>query len=236
MFEAIFLGLSMFVAATMTGIFGVGGGLLLIVLMAQVVPLTVLIPLHALAMLISNTGRAWIQRKYVRWDYVPGFLLGTLVGVAAISPLVVYLPKQGGQILLGVFVIAMTWRPQWFRLSAWVSWFSGALTGALTMVFGATGPLVMSVLPKSDWNRQQIVGTHGAVMTFQHGFKFVAFWFLGFEPLDWSLAIALIVLGAIAGNLLGARLLGQFPEHRFKSALDWLLTLLALRMIWQGLV
>lgn len=160
---------------------------------------------------------------------------GYALGCGDHGPVGDLVTTEVGQVLLGLFVIVMTWRPHWFRLAQWKAWFSGALTGGLTMLFGATGPLVMSVLPKHDWDKRQIVGTHGMVMTFQHGFKLAAFWVLGFNPIEWGWAIVFIAAGAVVGNLLGARLLGKLPEARFKTSLDILLTLLAVRMLWQGL-
>ncbi|QGG79893.1 TSUP family transporter [Litorivicinus lipolyticus] len=234
--DLVWLAAAAVVSATITGAMGVGGGLVLIVLMAQFVPPIVLIPLHAFVMLMSNTGRAWIQRKHVRWAYVWPFLAGSVVGVVLMAPLVRFMPTTGGQLLLGLFVIGMTWRPQWFRLQAWLPALSGALTSALTMVLGATGPLVMSVLPKANWPKREIVGTHGMVMTFQHGLKAAAFWWMGFDPIDWGSTLLAMGAGSVVGNVLGARLLGRIPEANFKRALDWLLTLLALRLIAQALV
>lgn len=234
--DAVWLGLAAFAAATMTGVFGVGGGVLLIVLMAQFIPPAVLIPLHALVMLYSNTHRAYIQRAHVRWDYVKPFLLGSLVGVALVSPLVSFVPDSIGQIALGAFVLVSTWRPEWMQLSRWMPVFSGGLTSGLTMFLGATGPMVMSVLPRADWNKHQVVGTHGMAMTFQHGIKAVAFLVMGFALEDWWLALIAMCLGSNVGNVLGAALLGKVPELGFKQIIRWLLTLLALRLLWQSFV
>ncbi len=224
------------VSTAITGAMGVGGGLILIVLMAQWVPPVVLIPLHAFVMLMGNSGRAWLQREHVHWAYVRPFIVGSVVGVALMTPLVNWLPTAGGQLLLGLFVIGMTWRPQWFRLGSWWPSVSGALTSALTMVLGATGPLVMSVLPKANWTKRAIVGTHGMAMTFQHGLKAAAFWVSGFDPIAWGPTLFAMGIGSVAGNLIGARLLGRVPEARFKQLLDWLLTLLALRLIAEAVL
>ena len=235
MIDLVLLSTAALVSSTITGAMGVGGGLILIVLMAQIVPPIVLIPMHAGIMLFSNIGRAWIQRRHVRWDYVKPFLLGTALGAVVFAPLVSLVPEALGQLVLGVFVIGMTWRPAWFRLSAWVPWLSGAVTGGLTLFLGATGPMVMSVLPRKDWPKQEVVGTHGASMLFQHGFKFVAFVFLGFSPGEWGPAMVAMCMATLVGNFMGARLLHLFPENLFKHSIDWLLTLLALRLIWQSL-
>lgn len=233
--ELVLLSAAAFVSAAVTGALGVGGGLILIVLMAQIVPPVVLIPMHAGIMLFSNFGRAYIQRHSVRWDYVKPFLLGTAMGAAVLAPLVSFAPQALGQLVLGVFVLVMTWRAHWFRLQAWKPAVSGGVTGGLTLFLGATGPMVMSVLPRAEWPKAIVVGTHGAAMMFQHGVKFVVFLFLGFSPGDWAPAMVGMCLATIAGNLLGARLLSAFSEKLFKTVIDWVLTLLAIRLIWQAM-
>lgn len=223
------------VSSAVTGAFGVGGGVVLIVLMAQFVPPAVLVPLHAFVMLYSNTNRAFIQRAHVHWGYVWPFVAGSALGVMLVALWVKQVPAHWGQILLAAFVLVSTWRPGWLRLRAWSASVSGAITSALTMFLGATGPLVMSVLPRSDWTRHQVVGTHGMVMTFQHGVKALAFIVVGFSLADWWGVLLAMCVGATLGNWLGARVLGQLPEAGFKRILPWLLTVLALRLLWQGL-
>lgn len=231
----LWLGLAALVSSAVTGAFGVGGGVVLIVLMAQVVPPAVLVPLHAFVMLYSNTNRAFIQRAHVRWSYVWPFVLGSVVGVALVAAWVNQVPAQWGQVMLALFVLVSTWRPGWLRLRAWSASVSGAVTSALTMFLGATGPLVMSVLPRENWSRHQIVGTHGMVMTVQHGAKALAFVVVGFSLGDWWMTLLFMCTGSTLGNILGARVLSRLPEAGFQRVLPWLLTVLALRLLWQGI-
>jgi len=44
-----------------------------------------------------------------------------------------------------------------------------------------------------------------------------------------------IGLATLAGNLMGARLLTRVPEEKFTLILNWLLTALALRLVYQGI-
>lgn len=90
----------------------------------------------------------------------------------------------------------------------------------------------MSVLPKQNWSRQQVVGTHAMAMTVQHGLKVLVLTGTGVELwAHWPLLLAL-GLATLLGNVLGAKLLNRIPEARFKTLLNGLLTLLALRLIW----
>ena len=89
----------------------------------------------------------------------------------------------------------------------------------------------MSVVPNENWSKQSVAGTHGAAMSFQHGFKVLAFGLVGFELLVyWHIILALLV-GALVGNLLGQRVLSKIGDQRLRVVLKWVLTLLAIRMV-----
>ena len=231
----ILLSLAAFVTSSITAAMGVGGGVVLLALMAQVVPPAVLIPLHGAAQLMSNTNRVLVQRKHINWTYIKPFFLGSLVGGALITPLALYMPVPVGQILLAVFIVLATWKSAWLRLASWHPAASGGISTGLSLILGATGPLVMSVLPKTEWERQVVVGTHGMAMTIQHGIKVIAFSSLNVSLFEyWPLLLG-IGVATLAGNLVGAKLLARVPEDKFTVILNWLLTALALRLAWQGL-
>ena len=146
-------------------------------------------------------------------------------------PLVSLLGGRFAGLFLGAFILIATWRTQWLKLFRWHPAFSGAITSAMSMLFGATGPLVMSVVPNEHWSKQSVVGSHGAAMSFQHGFKTLAFGLIGFELLAcWQIILALL-MGAVAGNILGQRVLSKISDQRFRVVLKWVLTLLAMRMV-----
>ena len=231
--EIFWLGLAAFAGSTLTGIMGVGGGVLILVIMAQFVPPSVLIPLHALVMLYSNLNRVVIQRRHIRWGYVWPFLAAGVIAIALVSPWVDAMPVDLGQLLLGLFVLIATWRPHWFQVGQWPASLSGGITGALSMFLGAMGPMVMAVLPRASWSRHEIIATHGMVMGLQYGVKAMAFAWIGFEWIAYLPALVAMCLASTLGNLAGARLLGRVPEQYFKWTLNALLTVLALRLVVQ---
>lgn len=231
----VLLSMAAFITSSITAAMGIGGGVVLLALMAQLVPPALLIPLHGAAQLMSNTNRVLVQRKFINWTYIQPFLLGSIVGGALITPLALYMPVAIGQLVLGMFIVLATWKSAWLSLSNWPPAASGGITTGLSLVLGATGPLVMSVLPKSAWERQMVVGTHGMAMVIQHGLKIIAFSSLNISLVAyWPLLLG-IGMATLAGNLVGAKLLKRIPEEKFTIILNWLLTALALRLMYQGL-
>ncbi len=231
MLDVIIVGLASTVTSLITASLGLGGGVTLLALLGQVLPATALIPIHGVGQFFSNIGRAYVHRSYLEWAYLRTFSLGSVVGALLVLPLVSLMDGVSAGLFLGAFIIIATWRAQWLKLFRWHPAFSGAITSALSMLFGATGPLVMSVLPNENWSKQSVVGTHGAAMSFQHGFKVLAFGLIGFELLAyWKIILALLV-GAVVGNILGQRVLSKISDQRFRVVLKWVLTLLAMRMM-----
>ena len=224
-----------FVASLITVALGIGGGGLLLAVMASLVPPAALIPVHGVVQLGSNGGRAAMLLRHVDWRaVVPGFLIGSLIGAAAGGVVVVDLPPNVVQIGVGLFVIysVVATPPKW--LSRW-PWLTGGLSSFLTMFFGATGMFVANYTKSLRLPRHDHVATHAALMTVQHGLKVVVFGLLGFAFGAWGMVIAALILSGLLGTLMGRAVLNRISDHNFKLALDAILVLISLRLIWQGL-
>lgn len=206
--------------------------MLLLALMAQLLAPTVLIPLHGVAQLFSNANRGVIHRSRLEWAYLRPFMLGSALGAFAFVPLVVFVDPVTGAVAVGFFILLVTWLPGWLDVSRLRPLLSGGLSSGLGVLFGATGPLTMSAHPKAKWTKEQIVGNHGAAMGFQHGIKVVAYFVAGIGLHEYLPHILVLFIGAWLGTLIGTRLLRKMTDDRFKTLLKWVLTLLALRLIF----
>lgn len=222
-----------FIAASL----GLGGGLLVMATMASLLPPTVLIPLHGVVQLGSNFGRALMMRGNVLTHVVPPFLVGTVIGAAIGGHLVVSLPTQILQIVLGSFILYATFGP---KLRAdkpdKKSFFGlGAIGALVTMFVGATGPLVAPFAAASSDKRQEVVATHAVLMTIQHSFKVVAFGLLGFAFGPYIPLLAGLLVCGFIGTYCGKHMLNFMPEHIFRILLKVVLTVLSLRLLYSGI-
>ncbi len=229
--ELVLLGLFSTMTSLLTAVAGLGGGMLLLALMAQLFPPAVLIPLHGVAQFFSNANRGWIHRAKLEWAYLKPFILGSAIGALAFVPLVVFVNPKIGALAIGLFILVVTWFPHWLKVSRLHPFFSGGLISGLGVLFGATGPLAMSAHPKDNWNKEQIVGNHGAAMAFQHGAKVVAYLVAGVALYKYLPHIVVLFFGAWLGTFMGTQLLKKFTDDRFKIILKWVLTALAIRLI-----
>lgn len=227
---------SFFTSAT-TAALGLGGGVMMLALMGLFLPVAALIPVQGLVQLGSNTGRAWVQRAHVRLDLMQPFVLGSVVGAIVGGLTVVQLPDQAMKIVLGLFILFITWfkmpglaKLQGLALAA----VSGAIA-MLSMFLGATGPLMVSVLSALiPQDRKALVATSAAAMTVHHGLKVLIFGLIGFAFADWLPLITLMIVTGYLGTLSGSWLLSRIPEHSFRLAFKLLITVLALDMLRRG--
>ena len=102
------------------------------------------------------------------------------------------------------------------------------------MFFGATGVFVAAVIKTMKLDRLTHIATHAACMSLQHGIKVLAFGLLGFAYGDYLPLIALMIASGLLGTFAGRHVLIRTPDERFHILLNGLLTLMALRLLWQG--
>ena len=224
--------------SAITAAFGVGGGVAMLAILGLFVPVASLIPVHGAVQVGSNTGRAWHQRANVRMDVAWPFIAGSVVGAIAGAFLVVQLPDALLKLVLGGFIIVLTWAriPGIDRINrAGLVAFSVGIA-LLSMLVGATGPLVSVIFAQFFRNdRKALVATHAAGMTAQHLLKIVVFGLAGFAFWDWLPLIAAMIVSGYLGTVYGTRFLDSLPEETFRKWFRIGITILALDLVRRGL-
>ncbi|WP_126977230.1 sulfite exporter TauE/SafE family protein [Frigidibacter oleivorans] len=223
-----------FLSSFITVAFGIGGGAMMLAVMALLVPPAALIPTHGVIQIGSNLGRAAMTFRHIFWPALPAFTLGSAVGAGMGGLVVVNLPPAVVQIGVGLFVAwSILGRPP-RQVRDWPL-LVGAVSSFLTMFFGATGLFVATFTKSQSLPRHGHVATHAALMTVQHGVKTLAFGLLGFAFAEWWAPVAALIAAGLAGTFAGRVLLNRLDDRRFRLALDAVLLLLAAQLIWTGL-
>ncbi|SMX36881.1 sulfite exporter TauE/SafE family protein [Maliponia aquimaris] len=222
-----------FVASLITVAFGIGGGGLLLAVMATLVPPAALIPTHGVIQIGSNLGRAVLTFRHIYWPALPAFSVGSLIGAGLGGALVVNLPSHWVQIGVGGFVLwSVLGRPP-RQVRDWPG-VVGLVSSFLTMFFGATGLFVATFTKSQKLPRHAHVATHAALMTVQHGLKTLAFGLLGFAFSHWWGFVVAMIAAGFLGTLVGRVFLNRMDDRRFRIALDVLLVALAVKLVWGG--
>lgn len=221
-----------------TASFGAGGGVMLLGVMAQVLPPTIIIPMHGVVQLGSNAGRAAMSWRHIDWplmlSFLPGAIVGALIGqyvLVALDPALMYWSIAG-------FILFLCWGPKLPKLvlGRWGTMLAGGITTFLTLFVGATGPLVAAFIKQVFVDRFRTVATFAAAMSLQHVLKVAVFDQAGFDLSAWLPLLGCMILSGALGTWIGLKLLNKVSDHYFHRVFNIILTLLAMRLIWQGLM
>lgn len=234
---AIFLLIMSTVTSMITATLGAGGGVLLLVLMAMWVPPAAIIPIHGMIQLGSNSGRALLTWRHTDWRVIAAFAPGVLIGMGLGARLLVDLPQQVWQLAIAGFVLYLCWGPALPKAALGTPGIvvASILTSFITLFVGATGPLVASFIKQIHDDRFRTVATFATAMCLQHAPKALVFGIAGFVFREWLAFIIAMIACGFAGTWLGLHLLKSLSNRHFQQGLNLLLTLLALRLIWQAL-
>lgn len=219
------------------GALGLGGGVLVLATMANLLSPTALVPIHGVVQLGSNLSRAVLSWRQTLMSIVTPFFLGSIIGVALGAQFVVALPKYLLQLVIAVFILVSTWAPKFQSTSTGKVkfFFVGVLTTIVTMFVGGTGVLVGAFVAPACKERHQFVSTHSVVMTIQHGLKIITFVLLGFAFGPYIPLLIGLVLFSFIGSYAGKLAPNRLPERIFRVALKAILTALSLQLLYTAL-
>lgn len=238
----VFIVIMAFVTATLSGVFGMAGGLLLMGALALVLPVQAAFVAHGVLQLVANGWRAVLHRQHVRWDIVGWYALASLVAGAAVAFIALVPSKPLLFLLLGL-VPGLTWLPQrWINLDASKpvqAFLSGLSVTGLNLTAGVAGPLLDIFFVRTELTRHAIVATKAATQVFAHlakilvyGAPLLASGAKGL-PAWWVFAIAIPV--SMLGTAVGGRILDRMSDVNFKRWTRWIVTAIGATYIAQAI-
>ncbi len=217
---------------------GIGGGVSLMAVMSIFFPPTVLIPVHGFIQIGSVLSRVAIMWRNVAWPVFISFGIGGALGAFTGAQVLVEIQEGVLEIAIGMFILWSCFGPlpvlkkeSTFKLGV-----SGALTSALSLFIGVTGPIVAAIIKGMSFDRVRHIATFSACMLSQQLLKIVVFGLLGFSFYPYLPFIALMILFGFFGTYFGRHVLYKIDERSFKFIINLILTILAVRLIVTGLV
>jgi uncharacterized membrane protein YfcA len=232
------LPLATFVTSALTGIVGMGGGLLLLLVMSAYLPFAVLIPVHGINQLVTHFSRASVSLPEIDYRLAARFAVGAILGAAVGTEFVPSVSEEMFKLALGAFVIVCLIQPKLklkLKFETLYKWpVIGALTSFCGLFVGATGVLIAPFFLNEKLNKEQLVATKAACQVFIHSAKVVAFFILGFALGPYLLLIILMCLTSTIGSIFAKRALSKIPEKQFYILLQIIIIILAVRLIFIG--
>jgi uncharacterized membrane protein YfcA len=238
---AAFIVAAAFLTATLSGVFGMAGGLVLMGALALVLPVSAAFVTHGLLQLVANGWRAILHRKHVRWAIVGWYALASAVAALVVS-LLSFVPSKPLLFLLLGLVPFLTWLPQrWINLDAArppQAFLSGLSVTGLNLTAGVAGPLLDIFFVRTELTRHAIVATKAATQVFAHLAKVVVYGSpllvggaVGLPP--WwvfAMAVPLSMLGTYTGGLI----LDRMSDVNFKRWTRWIVTAVGVMYLVQA--
>lgn len=224
--------------SAITAALGIGGGVLLLGLMAVMLPPAAIIPVHGMVQLGSNANRALMTLRHVNLATLAWFTPGVVLGAWLASLFLVDLPLPLIQLCIAGFILLLCWGPAIPRVATGPAGtlVAATVTSFISLFVGATGPLVAAFVKQQQrGQRLPTVATFAAAMTLQHAPKALVYGAAGFVFSEWLGLIVLMVAAGALGTWAGLRLLERRSDERFTLVFNILLTGLAARLIWQAL-
>jgi uncharacterized membrane protein YfcA len=228
---AAFVAVMAFLTATLSGVFGMAGGLVLMGALALVLPVSAAFVSHGILQLVANGWRAILHRRHVRWDIVGWYALASLIAGVAVS-LVAMVPSKPLLFLLLGLIPGLTWLPKsWIRLDAArpsQAFLSGLVVTGVNLTAGVAGPLLDIFFVRTELTRHAIVATKAATQVFAHLAKIVVYGAPLFGvagsgvPPVWVFAVAIPL--SMLGTVAGGRILDRMNDVDFKRWTRWIVT------------
>jgi uncharacterized membrane protein YfcA len=209
-----------FATSVFSAIVGMGGGIILLACLLLFLDPIAAIPIHGVIQLVSNSSRAYVQRKHLAWPLIWRYSILLLpFGLIAIQ-FVVQVPQDLLKGFIGVFVLLATWRPNWLLLGTRPEKVDvrrrfillGGVVGFLNILVGAVGPFIAPFFLNMGFSRQAIVGTKAACQSFGHVVKVILFGIAGFAFMGYLPLVALLIPLVLLGTWGGSRLLEKVSE------------------------
>lgn len=216
-----------------SGMTGLGGGVILLAFMTPIFPPAVLIPLHGIIQLMSNISRTVLSPKGVDLRFVLPFILGSIAGALSGMPLQINLTANYHTIIIAVAILVLTWIPKLKITNDFKGKFIilGYVETFFSLFIGSSGPLVSPFFLSSKLEIKNFVPTKSACQIFVHLFKVLIYLFSGFSLMNWIGHIALAFPLVVAGAMTGKFLIGKINEKLYRNIIKIVITLLAIRMI-----
>jgi len=234
----IVLALCSYFTAVISGLVGMAGGIVLLSIMTFFLPLKVIIPVHGLVQLVSNSYRTILLRSYVNRAIFKWFCVGLPAGAF----LAIFVIKKIENESLPLFLVAMIILYAIFRpkkmpaLKIPIPAFAliGLGVGFLGPLIGATGPFMAPFFLREDLSKEEIVASKAAVQTVGHLIKIPTFLYLGFAYFEYAPLIICMALAVILGTRTGVYFLGKISQFSFNRIFKFVLFFAALRVLYKA--
>jgi uncharacterized membrane protein YfcA len=224
----------------LAGIFGMAGGMILMLVLLIYMPVPEAMMLHGVAQMTSNFWRALLWRRYVEWAIVARYGLGLLAAILLFA-FVVFVPDRATVlIVLGTVPMVAMLVPA--RLAPKVdrpggAELAGLSSAAIQLISGVSGPLLDLFFVRTVLDRRRVVASKAVCQTLTHATKLIYFGGIA-GPASGAVQPALFILAAVLamiGTSLSRIVLERLTDSQFRQWTRWIVFVLGAICLGQGI-
>ncbi|QYO77253.1 TSUP family transporter [Devosia salina] len=237
---AALVALCVFLTSTLSGVFGMAGGLVLLAVLLAMLPVATAIAVQGAIQIVANGSRAWFSREHIDWRVLGVICLGLAAAALALY-ILRYTPDLATVcIAIGLMPI-LVWIPKhWLALDASKphhAFLCGFLGGGLNLAVGASGPTVDIFFIRTLMDRRKIIATKAATQVISHAAKVMFYGGLAtaMSGNDWLLVVIAAPF-AVAGTNLGYHILQRMSDDGFRAWTRWVVTGIGLFYLGRGIL
>jgi uncharacterized protein len=236
-FTYILLALGALLGSTISGITGVGGGMVYLPFLVWGVGVKAAVPYLTMLLLVANVSRAYFARRGINWSVFRHFALGAIPGAilgalfyTLLSPF--WISKALGVYLLVYVALSFT-KATWPKRATLKSLsFIGFPAGVISSVVGGTGPVVAPWLLRYGLVKETFIGTEAVGAAAIHVFKLSVWSGAGLiKPHDILLLLPLGVV-MVFGSFFGTRIVRRMDTRIFRVVLMLTLAAVGIRFLF----
>lgn len=224
--------------AMISAVIGMAGGIVLLSIMTFFLDLPVIVPVHGIVQLASNSTRTLSLLKHVEKKIFFPSLIGMPIGIFIATQLIQSVSnREIFYFLIAGLIFYTLFKPKKLpplKIPFWSFGLLALVAGILNPLIGATGPFLAPFFLRDDLSKEQIIATKAAVQTVGHFLKIPAFLYLGFDYLNYALLIGLMTLGVILGTRFGVKILKNINEKTFRFVFKSALLIAGLRVLYKA--
>ena len=245
--DLIILIIAAFITSSISAVLGMGGGIILLGIMAIIMPEGyMVIALHGIIQLFSNTTRTYVFRKSIKSQIIKEFSIGAIIGVG-ISALIIILlinlfqVESANQIkvdilkpLIGIFIIWYLFLKKSKKEAHSTSFiYVGGISGISSIFIGATGPLIAPFFLDKKLSKENIIANKAACQMITHLSKIPLFiYFFNLNYIEQYSMLLPLIISVFLGTNFGKQILSFIPENIFIKLFKITLFIIAIKLIF----
>lgn len=239
--NAIWILITAFMTAFLSGIFGLAGGMLLMGVLALLMPVPTAFVTHGILQLVANGWRAVLHRQHINRAVLGWFGMATAGAALIVYALAFVPPKPLVFLLMGLLPI-LIWLPKdWFTPDATRpahALASGFVAAVLNLTAGVSGPLIDTVFVRTGLTRHEIVATKAAIQSLNHISKIAVYGLMldaaATEAMPSAWLIALAIPLSMLGTTAGGWVLDRLTDAHFRRWTAWIVTAIGLFYLYKA--